>query len=138
MWQSQLLFLLKLVDTVDLYEYLLTMALLLGKDPKITIKCLFRLCDFNQDGMFNEDEVIDVLYTFFRISLNNANNDAEDRDGCRLEQLRNNVNKAFNDKTQVSEQEFYEVCMKSEPVQELASRLGMIFMLGMMFDDSDF
>ncbi|CAF3650351.1 unnamed protein product [Rotaria socialis] len=114
------------------------MALLLGKDPKITIKCLFRLCDFNQDGMFNEDEVIDVLYTFFRISLNNANNDAEDRDGCRLEQLRNNVNKAFNDKTQVSEQEFYEFCMKSEPVQELASRLGMIFMLGMMFDDSDF
>ncbi|CAF4891969.1 unnamed protein product, partial [Rotaria socialis] len=109
MWQSQLLFLLELVDTVDLYEYLLTMALLLGKDRKITIKCLFRLCDFNQDGMFNEDEVIDVLYTFFRISLNNANNDAEDRDGCRLEQLRNNVNKAFNDKTQVSEQEFYEV-----------------------------
>ncbi|CAF1309464.1 unnamed protein product [Rotaria magnacalcarata] len=102
------------------------------------MECLFRLCDSNQDGILNEDEVIDVLYTFFRISLNNVNNNAEDKDGSSLEELRNNVSKAFNGKTQVSEQEFYEVCIKSEPIQELASRLGIAFMLGMMFDDSDF
>ncbi|CAF4481267.1 unnamed protein product, partial [Rotaria magnacalcarata] len=124
--------------TVDLYEYLLTITLLSSNDLKIMMECLFRLCDSNQDGILNEDEVIDVLYTFFRISLNNVNNNAEDKDGSSLEELRNNVSKAFNGKTQVSEQEFYEVCIKSEPIQELASRLGIAFMLGMMFDDSDF
>ncbi|CAM4768889.1 unnamed protein product [Rotaria magnacalcarata] len=125
-------------NTVDLYEYLLTITLLSSNDLKIMMECLVRLCDSNQDGILNEDEVIDVLYTFFRISLNNVNNNAEDKDGSSLEELRNNVSKAFNGKTQVSEQEFYEVCIKSEPIQELASRLGIAFMLGMMFDDSDF
>ena len=121
-----------------MYEYLLTMASLNGRDPNLILRCLFKLCDADQDGLLKQSEVVDVLYTFFHISNGNEDKAEEKNLDNSLEDIKSSVAKAFGDKTQVSEQEFRQVCEKSKEIQELAKRLQNLFFVGMVFDESDF
>lgn len=133
------LFCFKFLGTVDLYEYLLTMASLAAQDPSTTMQCLFKLFDSDQDGLLSQTEVVNVLHTFHQITMGNKDNiDGEEKLDNSLEDIKTSVGKAFGNKTQISQQEFREVCEKSEEIQGLAMRLHTMFMLGMLFNESDF
>lgn len=121
-----------------MYEYLLTMASLTSQDPNLIIQCLFKLFDTDQDGVLNQAEVVDVLYTFHQISASNKDNSDQEEPDNSLQDIKSSVAKAFGNKTQISQQEFREILEKSEEMQQLAMRLQTVFMLGMMFDESDF
>ncbi|CAF1274561.1 unnamed protein product [Rotaria magnacalcarata] len=124
--------------TVDLYEYLLVATLLANQDPKTIIKCLFKLFDCNQDGVLQQSEVVDVLYTFFSLLASSKQNEDEEKPEYSLEDIKDDVIKAFQNKTEVSEKEFYNVCMNSEIIQQVATRLGTLYTFGLIFSDADF
>lgn len=96
------------------------------------------MCDSDQDGRLSQSEVVNVLYTFFQMSALNHDDMAQEDPEYSLEKIKSSVSKAFDNKTQISEQEFRGVCEKSEEIEQLATRLYSLFLLGMMFDDSDF
>jgi Ca2+-binding EF-hand superfamily protein len=49
------------VGTVDLYEFLMTMATLTVDDTQTQMKWLFSLCDSDRDGLVCKVEVVEVL-----------------------------------------------------------------------------
>ena len=121
-----------------MYEYLLAMASLNSQDPNITLQCLFKLFDSNQYGLLSQAEVVDVLHTFHQMSESTEDDSDQEKPDNSLDDIRSSVAKGFGDKTQISQQEFREMCEKNEEIQQLATRLHMVFMLGMLFDESDF
>jgi Ca2+-binding EF-hand superfamily protein len=128
---------LEFLGTVSLYEYLLTLALV-NNDPKLILKCLFKLFDTNEDGRLNQAEIVDILNVYSQVSSGDSDNTNQETLDSNLAEIKSSVAKAFGNKTQISEDEFREVCEKSSEIQGLASRLQMVFLFGMMVDESDF
>ena len=109
------------------------MILLSKQDFSVLRECLFKLFDSNQDGLLTQDEIVDVLYAYFMVTSGKEDNTDGENSKDYLNEVKNSIKTAFGDKTQISEQEFVEVCEKSEPIQELASRIHTTYSLGLLF-----
>jgi Ca2+-binding EF-hand superfamily protein len=109
---------------------LLLIGLLTKEKAEIIMKCLYKLCDSNHDGFLTETEVVSVLSIFMMMDINS--DEKEQQIKQIMVETKDRVHKAFAGKTQVSEQEFYELCTKNEAIKELNDMLRGILSVSLL------
>ncbi|CAF1130410.1 unnamed protein product [Rotaria magnacalcarata] len=123
---------------IDIYEYILTVGLLSKQEPEVSMKCLFQLCDSNRDGFLTKDEIANLLSIFF-LKFSDDKNAAERQENESLvKTCMDLVNKAFGDKTQVSEKEFRKHCAENEELQEMAQSIHAGLVMALAFSTLGF
>ncbi|CAF3813832.1 unnamed protein product [Rotaria magnacalcarata] len=113
-------------------------GLLSKQEPEVSMKCLFQLCDSNRDGFLTKDEIANLLSIFF-LKFSDDKNAAERQENESLvKTCMDLVNKAFGDKTQVSEKEFRKHCAENEELQEMAQSIHAGLVMALAFSTLGF
>ncbi|CAF1050583.1 unnamed protein product [Rotaria sp. Silwood1] len=116
---------------VDLYEYLLTVALLCTDDPKPVLQTLFIACDANSNDILTQNEARDVFSTFFRLMAGSDNGVDQKDPEYSKEKLDNIIQLIFGDKTQISEAEFRRACLENEDVKSITGELHFFLLVSL-------
>lgn len=123
---------------VDLYEYLLTVALLCSDDPKPVLQTLFLACDANNNDILTQDEAREVFSTFFHL-MGSSSSDPDDVDSTYTkEKLDSVIQTIFNGKTQLSEAEFRRACLENEDVQAITGELHFFLLVSLTSNAKQF
>src|SRR5689334_10833520 len=106
------------------------MALAAKNDPEIQMKYLFTLYDSNRNGFLNKAEVVDI-FKIFMLLYEREKNVGSAQLESELEKFNNFVNKAFGDKTQVSLDEFRQICAENEELKKIADKLHPLVLVAL-------
>ena len=118
------------LGTIELNEYMLTMGLLLSQDLDFMVKYIFKLCDSDEDGLIDQNDIVDVLLIFSQISTNND-------DDSERPNIANDVRSLIGEKIRICESDFRRFYAVNRRIQDIAGRLQTLLLFSMMVD-SDF
>ncbi|CAF1466349.1 unnamed protein product [Rotaria sordida] len=114
---------------INLYKLILTAGLFEKGDPTASIKCLFRLCDSNHDGLTACTEIHNIFSNILMQS-SDGKNDPEEMEGV-INRAMDIIKKNFNNKTHISEQEFAKICAEHEDIQTITQYAYTILTSGL-------
>ncbi|CAF2029966.1 unnamed protein product [Rotaria magnacalcarata] len=116
---------------VDLYEYLLTIALLCSDDPKPVLQTLFIACDANSNNFLTRDEARDIFSAFFRLMGAPADNVDQEDPSYSQEKLNSIIEQIFGDNTEITEAEFRQACIENNDVESITGELHLILLVSL-------